>query len=160
MAGEKKWAKAPSANRSLHDTETVELEQKVKKLQEDFSSLPKILIKRTLCGDDINGDLAKARQHLQKFTQVDNPLLKSPVAAKHVTRCSKGKDLDDSSAVMTQNHSEEQNWSTEGKMLCNEKWCMKDERTSTMLRGSKKLWSENNNRNNSFTFTSFNNLIS
>ena len=78
----------------------MELEEKVKKLQKEFSSLPKILIKRTLCGDDINGDLAKARQRLQEFTQINNPLLKSPIAAKHVTRSAKTGNLEDCLAAM------------------------------------------------------------
>ena len=42
----------------------------IKKLQEEFSMLPKVLIKKTLCGDDVNGDLVKARQRLQEFKQI------------------------------------------------------------------------------------------
>ena len=110
---------ASSANRNLQDSETVELKENVKKLQDDFSSLPMLLFKRTLFGDN---DLAKPRQQLQEFTQIKNPLLKIPMpAAKHVTRNSKGGNLDDSPLAMTQSHSKEQNWSREGKMLCYEK---------------------------------------
>ena len=59
----------------------MELEEKVKQLQQEFC-LPKVLIKTTLCGDGINGDLAKAKQRLQEFKQINNrsdPPLKSPM---------------------------------------------------------------------------------
>ena len=38
----------------------MELEDKIKKLEEQFKGLPKVLIKRTLCGDDVNEDITKA----------------------------------------------------------------------------------------------------
>ena len=99
----------------------MKLEEKVKKFQEEFKSLPKLLIKKTVCGDDVNGDLVKASQRLQEFTQIDNSSLKSPMAAKHVSRSSKAGNLEDFPAAMAWNSSEEQNWSRGGKMLYNEK---------------------------------------
>ena len=57
----------------------MELEEKVKKLEEEFQGLSKLLIKRTLCGDDVNEDLTEARQKLQKFTK--SPFLSNPMAA-------------------------------------------------------------------------------
>ena len=60
----------------------MELEEKVKKLQEEFKSLPKLLIKKTLCSDDVNGDLVKASQRLQEFAQINNSSLNNPVATK------------------------------------------------------------------------------
>ena len=57
----------------------MELEEKVKTLETEFQGLSKLLIKRTLCGDDVNEDLTEARQKLQKFTKT--PFLSSPMAA-------------------------------------------------------------------------------
>ena len=57
----------------------MELEEKVKKLVKEFPGLSKLLIKRTLCDDDVREDLTKARQKLQKFTK--GPFLINPAAA-------------------------------------------------------------------------------
>ena len=64
-----------------------EFEEKVKKLQEEFSSMPTVILKKTLWDDDVNGDLVKARQRLQESKQIDNPSLKrtSPMANESVT---------------------------------------------------------------------------
>ena len=64
-----------------------ELEEKIKKLKEEFSSLPKLLIKRTLCGEDVDGDLTKARQRLQEFSQLKDPgdCSKNPMGTELVT---------------------------------------------------------------------------
>ena len=53
-----------------------EFKEKVKKLQEEFSSMPNVLLKKTLGDDDVNGDLAKARQLLQESKQISNIFLK------------------------------------------------------------------------------------
>ena len=104
-------------DRNVQDRDIMELQEKVKKLQEEFSSLPKVLIRKTLCDDDVNGDLAKARQRLQEFRQINDPLLRSqPVAAKPLTRSSKG-DLEDSQVVMNWIRSEKQNQISEGKIV-------------------------------------------
>ena len=63
----------------------MELADKIKKLEEEFKGLPKILIKRTLCGEDVDGDLTKARQRLQEFKQMTNPSLNNPMPANPVT---------------------------------------------------------------------------
>ena len=78
---ERKVAELSSSNMDVQ-----ELEEKLKQLQEEFS-LPKVLLKKTLCGDDVNGDLVKARQRLQESKQIDNPSLKrtSPMANESVT---------------------------------------------------------------------------
>ena len=52
----------------------MELEDKIKKLEEQFKGLPKVLIKRTLCGDDVNEDITKATDRLREFQQMKNPL--------------------------------------------------------------------------------------
>ncbi|XP_022804125.1 poly [ADP-ribose] polymerase 14-like [Stylophora pistillata] len=57
----------------------MELEEKVKKLEKEFPGLSKLLIKRTLCDDDVREDLTEARQKLQKFTK--GPFLINPAAA-------------------------------------------------------------------------------
>ena len=59
----------------------MELEEKLRILKEQFRSLPRILIKKTLCSDDINEDLEKCKQRLQEFNkQINNPPLRSTSA--------------------------------------------------------------------------------
>ena len=50
----------------------MELEDKIKVLKEQFKDLPKVLIKRTLCGDDVNEDITKATDRLREFQQMKN----------------------------------------------------------------------------------------
>lgn len=71
-----------SSNASIN---TQELEEKIKKLQEEFPRSPRDLIKKTLCSDDVQCDLVKAKKRLQEFSQIDDPSLKSPVAAGFVS---------------------------------------------------------------------------
>ena len=47
--------------------EQMELEEKIKMLKEEFSSLPRVLIKKTLCDDAVDGDVTKAKQRLMEF---------------------------------------------------------------------------------------------
>ena len=62
-----------------------ELEDKIKKLQAEFPRSPRVLIKKTLCSDDVQCDLVKAKKRLQEFSQIDDPSLKSPVATGFVS---------------------------------------------------------------------------
>ena len=62
-----------------------ELEEKIKKLQEEFPRSPRVLIKKTLCSDDVQCDLVKAKRRLQEFSQIDDQSLKSPVATEFVS---------------------------------------------------------------------------
>ena len=71
-----------SSNASMN---TQELEDKIKKLQEEFPRSPRVLIKKTLCSDDVQCDLVKAKKRLQEFSQIDDPSLKSPVATGFVS---------------------------------------------------------------------------
>ena len=57
----------------------MELEDKIKKLEEQFKGLPKVLIKRALCGDDVNEDISKAMDRLREFQQIKNPMAATPV---------------------------------------------------------------------------------
>ena len=68
----------------------MELEDKIKKLEEQFKGLPKVLIKRTLCGDDINEDITKATDRLLEFQQMNSSLFCNPVAATPITEESIG----------------------------------------------------------------------
>lgn len=63
----------------------MELEDKIKKLEEQFKGLPKVLIKRTLCGDDVNEDITKATDRLREFQQMKNSLFYNPMAVTPVT---------------------------------------------------------------------------
>ena len=45
----------------------MELEEKIKTLKGEFSSLPRVLIKKTLCDDAVDGDVTKAKQRLMEF---------------------------------------------------------------------------------------------
>ena len=74
-------------NSSNIQEDPTDLEEKLRTLKEEFSSLPKVLIKKTLCGDDVDGDLTKARQRLQEFKQLKDPgdRFKNSMAAELVT---------------------------------------------------------------------------
>ena len=71
-----------SSNASVN---TQEFEEKIKKLKEEFPRSPRVLIKKTLCSDDVQCDLVKAKKRLQEFSQIDDPSLKSPVATGFVS---------------------------------------------------------------------------
>ena len=71
-----------SSNASVN---TQELEEKIKKLKEEFPRSPRVLIKKTLCSDDVQCDLVKAKRRLQEFSQMDDPSLKSPVATEFIS---------------------------------------------------------------------------
>lgn len=48
--------------------EQMELDDKIRMLKEEFSSLPRVLIKKTLCDDAVDGDVTRAKQRLMEFT--------------------------------------------------------------------------------------------
>ena len=60
-----------AANTSVQEGE-IELEEKIKMLKEEFSSLPGILIKKTLCDDAVGGEVTKAKQRLMGFAHQSN----------------------------------------------------------------------------------------
>ena len=55
-----------AANNNVQEGQ-MELEEKIKMLKEEFSSLPRVLIKKTLCDDGVDGELTKAKQRLMEF---------------------------------------------------------------------------------------------
>ena len=57
----------------------MELEDKIKTLEEQFKGLSKVLIKRTLCVDDVNENITKATDRLREFQQIKNPMAATPV---------------------------------------------------------------------------------
>ena len=68
---------------SEHDEEDpLDEEEKLKRLQDVFSCLPVILIKRILRRDDVKGDLKTASKRLQEFQDMESPhdFFKSPAA--------------------------------------------------------------------------------
>ena len=71
-----------SSNASVN---TQELEEKIRKLQEEFPRSPRVLIKKTLCSDDVQCDLVKAKKRLQEFSQIDDTSFKSPVATEFIS---------------------------------------------------------------------------
>ena len=71
-----------SSNASMNSQE---LEDKIRKLQEEFPRSPRVLIKKTLCSDDVQCDFVKAKKRLQEFSQIDDPYLKSPMATGFVS---------------------------------------------------------------------------
>ncbi|KAL9963045.1 hypothetical protein ACROYT_G032208 [Oculina patagonica] len=74
-----------AASRKIQeDEDPEEMEEKLKKLEEVFSCLPPVLIKRILRRDDVRGDIDKASEKLQEFQDMENPMdiFKTPVAAK------------------------------------------------------------------------------
>ena len=70
-----------ASSRKTEEEENLEnMEKKLKTLEELFSSVPTVLIKRVLSRDDVKGDLNKARQTLQEFQGMENSqdLIKPP----------------------------------------------------------------------------------
>ena len=49
-----------------------EFEEKLRKLKQEFSCLPPVLVKRIICGDEVKGDLEIASQRLQEFQDKEN----------------------------------------------------------------------------------------
>ena len=70
-----------------------EFERKSKQLQEAFSSLPSVLIKRILRRDDVKGNIEKASTRLQEFQDMENPaaLFKNPTEERPLTTKPEGK---------------------------------------------------------------------
>ena len=71
-----------ASSRKIEEEDPEKLEEKLKKLEEVFSCVPRVLIKRVLCRDDVNGDLNLASQRLQEFQDMENPhdLFKTPTS--------------------------------------------------------------------------------
>ena len=63
----------------------MDLAGKIKALEEEFKDVPKVLIRRILCGDGVNLDLAKAMDQLRKLSQMHNAFLNNEVIANSVT---------------------------------------------------------------------------
>ena len=70
-----------------------EFERKSKQLQEIFSCLPPILIKRILRRDDVKGNIEKASKKLQEFQDMENPaaLFKNPTEGRPLITKREGK---------------------------------------------------------------------
>ena len=70
-----------------------EFERKSKQLQEVFSSLPPLLIKRILRRDDVKGNIEKASKRLQESQDMENPaaLFKNPTEGRPLTTKPEGK---------------------------------------------------------------------
>ena len=70
-----------------------EFERKSKQLQEIFSCLPPVLIKRILRRDDVKGNIEKASTKLQEFQDMENPadLFKNPAEGKPLITKPEGK---------------------------------------------------------------------
>ena len=74
--------------------EQMELEEKIKMLKEEFSSLPRVLIKKTLCDDAVDGDVTKAKQRLMEFKH-QNP----GGAGRDTGKLNRGLDRDSSPVI-------------------------------------------------------------
>ena len=62
-----------ASSRKTEEEENLEnMDKKLKTLEELFSSVPTVLIKRVLSLDDVKGDFNKARQTLQEFQGIGN----------------------------------------------------------------------------------------
>jgi len=90
----------------------MELEDKIKKLEEQFKGLPKVLIKKTLCGDDVNEDITKAANRLREFQQINNSLFYNPMVATPVTEELKGSSYVSAAEELDKNS---KNCTVEGK---------------------------------------------
>ena len=68
-----------ASSRKTEEEENLEnMEKKLKTLEELFSSVPTVLIKRVLSRHDVKGDLNKARQTLQEFQGMEKTLSNLP----------------------------------------------------------------------------------
>ena len=85
------------ANQEAHASGKVEeeemdpekLEETLKKLEEVFCCLPRVLIKRVLRQDDVKGNIKIANQRLREFQNMDDPqdMFKAPMPSKaHVNQ--------------------------------------------------------------------------
>lgn len=71
---EKKKGKVVTDETSVsNEVDPEKLEKALNKLEEVFSLLPRLLIRRILSRDDVKGDLEKASQRLQEFQGMENP---------------------------------------------------------------------------------------
>ena len=77
-----------SSSKTKEEENLENMERKLKKLEELFSSVPTVLIKRVLCHDDVKGDFNKARQTLQEFQGVGNSqdFIKLPANNRPIAR--------------------------------------------------------------------------
>ena len=73
-----------ATRKNIKDEDPEEMEEKIKKLEEIFSCLPPVLIRRVLNRDDVNGNVGIASQRLQEFQDMENPsdIFKNPEEAK------------------------------------------------------------------------------
>ena len=79
---EENFSMDTASSRKIEEEDPEKLEEKLKTLEEVFSCVPRVLIKRVLCRDDVNGDLNLASQRLQEFQDMENPrdLFKTPTS--------------------------------------------------------------------------------
>ena len=79
-------------NTETEEEDPERMEEILRKLKDEFSCLPPVLIQRIIRRDDVNGDVDKARKELQEFQDMKQSLdiSKSPVTAKSPTGKPKG----------------------------------------------------------------------
>ena len=72
-----------ATGKNVQDKHRGEMEEKLKKLEEIYSCLPPVLIRRVLTRDNVNGNVEIASRLLQEFLDFENPLdtFKNPAAA-------------------------------------------------------------------------------
>ena len=77
-----------SSSKTKEEENLENMERKLKKLEELFSSVPTVLIKRVLCRDDVKGDFNKAKQTLQEFQGMGNSqdFIKLPANYRPIAR--------------------------------------------------------------------------
>ena len=71
--GERKGKVSTDEASVSNEVDPEKLEEALKQLEEVFCFLPRLLIRRILCRDDVKGDLEKASQQLQEFQGIENP---------------------------------------------------------------------------------------
>jgi len=104
--------------------EQMELEDKIKMLKEEFNTLPRVLIKKTLCDDAVDGDVTRAKERLMEFTHQfkdrEMNCFKNPAGAGRVAG-NVNRDLNSSAAFrptkMGSNHFEEQSLHGRGNTM-------------------------------------------
>ena len=90
----------------------MELEDKVKKLKDEFQGLPKPLFRAILCNNKVNGDLTAAVRCLQQFEPKKNTRMRNLPATAADKELKKGLSCTPLDGLSQK----EINWTGEGKI--------------------------------------------
>lgn len=131
---------ASSSRIQEEEIDPEEMEETLKKLEEVFCCLPRVLIKRILSRDDVRGNLEIASQRLQEFQDMEDPkdLFKSPDSSP-TRKMQKGGGMNYQASIAgsnTGNYTEDDNCSAVEKVQTVQK--VQTEGEAKSFRGKKR----------------------